>query len=183
MQDQDRQRADYNATKPVGRGQVDERVPAFLQVLLERFPIFRREPHLVVIHFPLVFAIVIPLFDVLYILRTGKTTLDKTSLNLLVLGVLATPAAIATGFYTWWLNFKARLTKPIKVKMSISILLMADMVALLTWRLSDRRVMDAPGRRRTAYLTLSLSMPVLATVLGWFGGRLSGHLASRSRQS
>jgi|GEM_PF-4726920 uncharacterized membrane protein len=100
MRDQDRQRADYNATNPGGRGQVDERVTAFLQVLLERFPIFRREPHLVVIHFPLVFAIVIPLFDVLYILRTGKTTLEKDSLNLLVLGALATPAAMTTGFYT-----------------------------------------------------------------------------------
>ncbi|HEY5531083.1 MAG TPA: DUF2231 domain-containing protein [Candidatus Anoxymicrobiaceae bacterium] len=179
MQDEDRQGAVHNAMSTGGRGQVDERVPAFLQVLLERFPIFRREPHLATIHFPLVFAVVTPLFDVLYVLRPGKTALEKTSFNLLVLGVLATPVAMITGLFTWWLNFKATLTRPVKVKMSAALLLLADMIALLTWRLSDRRVMDTPGRSRTAYLGLSISMPILATILGRFGGKLSGHVVSR----
>ncbi len=153
----------------------DERVPPLLRALLKRFPILRREPHLVTVHFPLVFAIAVPFFNLVYLLRPRRPTLEKTAFHLLALGAATTPVAILTGLYTWWLNFKARRTSRIKVKLSVSVVLMADMAVLLAWRLADEEIMRVPSRSRLAYLALSLTMPALAVVLGWNGGRLAGH--------
>jgi uncharacterized membrane protein len=153
----------------------DERVPPFLAAALQRFPVLRREPHLVTIHFPLAFAMTIPLFNVLSVVFRKRPAFERTAFYLTVLGVLATPVAILTGFYTWWLNFKARPTSPIKVKITVSLLLLADLLALFAWRLADPDIMRAPGARRAAYLALSLVLPAPAAVLGRTGGRLAGH--------
>lgn len=158
-----------------GPDKTDERVPPLLQALLKRFPILRREPHLVTVHFPLVFAIVVPFFNLIYLLRPRRPTLEKTAFYLLVLGAATTPVAILTGFYTWWLNFKAGRTSRIKVKISVSLVLLADMAVLLAWRIADGEIMRVSSRSRVVYLTLSLLMPALAGVLGRVGGRLSGH--------
>jgi uncharacterized membrane protein len=153
----------------------DARVPPLLAAVLRRFPVLRREPHLVTVHFPLVFAMTIPLFDVLSVVFRKRPAFERTAFYLTVLGVLATPVAIMTGFYTWWLNFKARPTSPIKVKIAVSLLLLADLLALLAWRLADPDITKAPGASRAAYLALSLMLPAPAAVLGRFGGRLAGH--------
>ena len=161
--------------KAAGPDKTDERVPPLLRALLKRFPVLRREPHLVTVHFPLVFAIAVPLFEILYLLRPKRPALEKTAFHLLVLGVMSTPVAILTGLYTWWLNFKAGRTSRIKVKISVSVVLLADLAVLLAWRLADEEIMEVSSRSRVVYLALSLFMPALAAVRGRNGGRLAGH--------
>ncbi len=153
----------------------DERVPPVVRKLLERFPLLKREPHLVTIHFALVFPMAVPLFNILYLLRPKREAFEKTAFYMLALGALAAPVAICTGLFTWWLNFKARPTGPIKVKIAVSLALEADLLVLLVWRLGDEEIMRVSSRSRLIYFALSLVMPALTTVLGHVGGRLSGH--------
>jgi uncharacterized membrane protein len=117
----------------------------------------------------------VPLFNMLYLLRPGRRALEKSAFYMLVLGATAAPVAICTGLFTWWLNFNARATRPIKVKIAVSLALEADLLAMLAWRLIDEEIMSVSGRSRTAYIALSLAMPAFTMVLGRVGGKLSGH--------
>ncbi|MBU1671672.1 MAG: hypothetical protein KKF41_00845 [Actinobacteria bacterium] len=146
----------------------------YLLRLLDRFPILRREPHLVTVHFPLAFAVVVPFFHALYLLRRNAA-FERTAFMLLGLGALATPAATATGYLTWYINFGARATRPIRIKIGLSAYLCAVMAALFGWRWSDESLLEGTGPGRAAYLALSFSMAPAATILGRVGGRLSGH--------
>jgi hypothetical protein len=56
------------------------------------------------------------------------------------------------------------------------VVLLADLVVLLAWRLADEEIMRVSSHSRVVYLTLSLFMPALAGVLGRVGGRLAGHV-------
>lgn len=158
-----------------GGAKGNDRLPPAARELLERFPALRREPHLAAVHFPLAFPMAAPLFNVLYLLRPRRQALEKSAFYMVALGAVAAPVAILTGLFTWWLNFNARVTKPIKIKIAISVALEADLLVLLVWRLADEEVMTVAGRSRVIYMALAMMMPAFAFILGRVGGRLSGH--------
>jgi hypothetical protein len=125
--------------------------PPRLESLLEKVPLLKREPHLVTVHFPLVFAMVVPLFHLLYLLRRNQAV-ERAAFMLLGLGAMATPAATATGYMTWYVNFGARATCPIKIKIGLSAYLSVVMAVLFGWRWSDESLLDgsAPAGRSTS---------------------------------
>lgn len=151
---------------------VDAHLPDFLLALFRKVPMLRRHPHPMTVHFPLAFGLVAPLFNVLY-LFTGRQAFEATALHLTVLAILGTLVAMVTGPYAWWVNYGAKLSLNIKVKMSFSVILLGLLVLLLVWRLSDEAVLAGRDTAMIVYLVLSLLLPLVVGVLGWFGAKMT----------
>lgn len=150
----------------------DAHLPDFLLELFQKAPMLRRHPHPMTVHFPLAFGLAVPLFNLLY-LFTGRPALEATAFHMTVLALLGTLVCMVTGPYAWWVNYGAKLSFNIKVKMSFSVILLSLLVVLLGWRLSNEAVLAGRDAAMGAYLFLSLLLPFVVGVLGWFGAKMT----------
>ncbi|MGE5256427.1 MAG: DUF2231 domain-containing protein [Hyphomicrobiales bacterium] len=149
-----------------------QRVPAALAVLLKHFPFLRRHPHPMTVHFPIVFMLSTAAFSLLY-LATGEKSFDATALHCLGAGVFFNGVAVATGFYTWWLNFMAKPMRPVKIKIPLALLMLATSIALFVWRLKVPEIMDSLSGAGLLYIFLVLSLAPMVTVIGWYGASMT----------
>ena len=151
---------------------VEQHIPTALSWLLERVPMLRRHPHPMTVHFPIVFAFCATTFNILYLV-TGIKSMETTALNCLAAGILFTAVAIATGLYTWWLNYLARPLKAAKVKIPLSLILLVTQIIAFIWRINVPEVMDSIRGANIIYLLLVLSLFPMVVVIGWFGAHLT----------
>jgi predicted heme/steroid binding protein/uncharacterized membrane protein len=147
-------------------------VPPLLSWLLKRVPMLRRHPHPMTVHFPIVFAFSTTIFNILYLI-TGIRSMETTALHCLAAGILFTVVAIATGLYTWWLNYLAQPLKAVKVKLPLSLILLVTQVLAFIWRLNVPQVLDSIRGFNIIYLLLVLSLFPMVVVIGWFGAFLT----------
>jgi uncharacterized membrane protein len=150
----------------------ERKIPASLSWLLSRFPMLRRHPHPMVIHFPIVFTLSTTGFTVLY-LFTGSRGFETTAFHCLGGGVLFTPIAILTGFYTWWLNYMAKPNRSVSVKKPLSFLLFAVQITAFAWRFMVPDILTCFKYVTIVYVILILSLAGIVTVIGWFGAMLT----------
>jgi uncharacterized membrane protein len=147
-------------------------MPKFLSSLLARFPMLRRHPHPMLVHFPIVFMFSPTLFNLLYLI-TGIKSFEATALHCLAGGILFTPLTMVTGWFTWWLNYLAKPMRAVTIKISFSILLMAVSIGAFIWRIWDPGILVSFTGRSILYLLLILSLIPIVTVIGWFGATLT----------
>jgi predicted heme/steroid binding protein/uncharacterized membrane protein len=153
--------------------EVEEKaLPPLLSRLLERVPMLRRHPHPMTVHFPIVFAFSATIFNILYLV-SGIKSMETTALHCLAAGILFTAVAIATGLYTWWLNYLAQPLRAVKVKIPLSLILLVTQIIAFIWRLSVPEVMDSIRGVNIIYLLLVLSLFPMVVVIGWFGAFLT----------
>jgi uncharacterized membrane protein len=108
------------------------------------------------VHFPIAFLMAAPLFLVLYALARNNS-FETTSFYMLCLGILGSAAAIATGFFAWWVNYGAVLTTYVKYKIFLSVVLWVVLSILVIWRFLDPFILTQSGT--TGGYTPSLSSP------------------------
>ncbi len=157
--------------EPVGR-----EMPAFLAMLLERYPILRRHVHPAAVHFPIAFMGGVTGFYLIHFF-TGKASFETTAVHCLAAGIIFSFLGIITGFITWWLNYMARPMRQVTIKIILSCVMLVDGIAALLWRLYD------PGFAKTfshqldayslLYTLLVLALGPLAIAIGYFGGTLT----------
>jgi uncharacterized membrane protein len=150
----------------------ERRIPAWLAGLLARYPVLRRHPHPVMVHFPTVFMLCATFFSFLYV-ATGVRSFETTALHTLAGGIIFTPLAMITGFFTWWLNYGAKRMRTVTIKMSCSFLLLALSLAALVWRLNTPDILDRVAGPGSLYLLLILSLSPLVATIGYLGGTLT----------
>ncbi len=147
-------------------------IPESLSVLLERIPMLRRHPHPMTVHFPIAFMLATTVFTVLYLL-TGIAAFDTTVFHCLGAGVLFSLVAIATGWYTWWLNYLAKPLRPVKIKKRVSILMLMVAAAAFAMRAAVPDILLNFRGISVIYLILVISVFPLVTVIGWYGAALT----------
>jgi predicted heme/steroid binding protein/uncharacterized membrane protein len=147
-------------------------MPAWLDRLLEKIPFLRRHPHPMVVHFPIVFMYSAAFFNILYMI-TREKSFELTAFYCLAAGILFTPPAMLTGWFTWWLNYMAKPMGPVTAKIWLSWLLLAISLAAFAWRLCVPGVMEANGAGRAIYVVLVLSVAPIVSIIGYFGGELT----------
>jgi predicted heme/steroid binding protein/uncharacterized membrane protein len=148
------------------------KIPKALESLLAKYPMLRRHPHPMVVHFPIVFMFSTTVMTILYVV-TGIKSLEVTALHCLAGGILFTPMAILTGMYSWWLNYLAKPLRPVAIKQWASLILLALQVTLLIWRIKVPRILDAFDPGGTIYFLFSLSLLPLVIIIGWHGAKLT----------
>jgi predicted heme/steroid binding protein/uncharacterized membrane protein len=151
---------------------VELEIPQALAWLLAKVPMLRRHPHPMTVHFPIVFAFSTTIFNILY-LMTGIKSLEITALHCLGAGILFTVVAIATGLYTWWLNYMAKPLRSVNIKITFALILLAVQIITFIWRLKVPHVMDSIQGVNIIYLLLIVSLFPIVIVIGWFGAFLT----------
>jgi predicted heme/steroid binding protein/uncharacterized membrane protein len=141
-------------------------LPSMLQNLLQKFPMARRHPHPMVVHFPIALLMAASLFILLYLIFKNPS-FEITSLYLLILGTIATPFAMATGLLTWWVNYRLKLTYLVKRKIQFSILLLIFEIILLLWRGFQ------PQISHFIYFILIVLLAPVVSLLGYYGGQMT----------
>jgi len=147
-------------------------LPDGLAALLKRFPMLRRHPHPMTIHFPIVFMFSAPLFTLLFLL-TGIPGFETTAWHCLGAGLLFTPLAIGTGYYTWWLNYQSRPIRPVRIKQKVSLILLGTALLTMIWRTMNPAVLLVSGTGKILYLLLLFSLLPEVSIMGWFGAQLT----------
>jgi len=145
-------------------------LPSFLQALLEKFPIARRHPHPVMVHFPIAFLTASSLFAVLHVFFK-RPTFESTSFYLLLLGSIASPFAMITGLLTWWVNYGLKLSRLIRRKIELSILLLFLEVVLIVWRSWSPETFSQSTPM--LYLILMVILTPVVFLLGYYGGQMT----------
>ena len=150
---------------------VADRVPAWLSRFMKRYPMLKRHPHPMTVHFPIAFCVLIPLC-LLLALITGWTGFDAAMLVLLGAAVVFTPVAIVTGLFTWWLNYAAARIKPVIIKLTATP---APLLAAL-WAFAARPPAPAPlapPGDHLGLIVLILALFPLVSLVGWYGAALT----------
>jgi predicted heme/steroid binding protein/uncharacterized membrane protein len=151
---------------------IERAMPAQLSRLLKRFPMLRRHPHPMTVHFPIVFMFSATMFTLLYLV-TGIMAFDATALCCLGAGVIFIPVAMSTGYFTWWLNYMAKPVRPVIIKQRVSIILLCVNLLAFVWRIARPDILIPFRVMSGIYLALVISLFPLATIVGWFGARLT----------
>ncbi|MFH0812587.1 MAG: DUF2231 domain-containing protein [Pseudomonadota bacterium] len=151
---------------------LERAMPKILSRVVDHFPILRRHPHPMVVHFPIAFMFSATIFNVLYLL-TGITSFEITALHCLGGGILFTPVAMITGWFTWWLNYMAKPMLPVTMKTWFSVILLLFQLIAFIWRILVPEVVTFRHSASLIYFLLTLSFIPLVTVIGWFGATLT----------
>ncbi len=141
-------------------------LPLFLQDFLLRFPMARRHPHPMVVHFPIALFMTASLF-VLLALFLQERSFEIASFYLLILGAISSPFAMATGLLTWWVNYRLKLNTFVRRKIYLSILLLIFEVILILWRVSQ------PEVSHPLYIVMMVLLTPIVSLLGYYGGQLT----------
>jgi predicted heme/steroid binding protein/uncharacterized membrane protein len=147
-------------------------MPGWLAWLLNTNPFFRRHPHPMTVHFPIVFLLSYPVFNLLYWL-TGNRSFETTAFHCLGGGIFFMTVAMATGFLTWWFNYMARMMKPVAVKIPTSVGTLMLAIITFIWRWKNPEVMFNLQGINVAYFMGSLLFIPLIAVIGWYGATLT----------
>jgi len=150
----------------------EREIPEMLSRLLQRFPMLRRHPHPMTVHFPIVFMLSATVFNILSLI-TGVESFETTALHCLGAGVLFTPIVMATGLYTWWLNYMARPMRTVKTKIVVSIGLLVVSLTAFAWRVAVPDVLHSFTPLSTMYFVLILALMPLVVIIGWLGANLT----------
>jgi predicted heme/steroid binding protein/uncharacterized membrane protein len=141
-------------------------LPPVFQNILQKFPMAKRHPHPMIVHFPLAFLMASSLFVLLYLIFKNAS-FETTSFYLLLLGAIASPFAMATGLFTWWVNYRLKMTLFVKRKIQLSILLLILETILILWRASN------PTITNPLYFILIILLTPVVGLLGYYGGQMT----------
>lgn len=150
----------------------EQQLPALIAGLLKKYPMLQRHPHPMTVHFPIVFAFSPPTFIFLYLI-TGIKSFEITAFHCLAGGVIFTLVGIATGFYTWWLNYLAKPMRVLKIKIPLTLAMLIIEITLFIWRFRVPDVLDPVRGSGFIYLLLVFSLIPIITLIGWFGASIT----------
>lgn len=151
---------------------IEPKMPALLSRLMKKYPMLRRHPHPMTVHFPIVFMISTAVFNILYLV-TGVQAFETTAFHCLGGGVLFTLVAGTTGYYTWWMNYMSQPMRAVIIKKRVVVVLFLAAAAAFVWRAMVPDIMNMNGFGRIVYFLLTLSLFLLVTIIGWFGASLT----------
>jgi predicted heme/steroid binding protein/uncharacterized membrane protein len=150
----------------------EPKIPQALSTILNWFPMLRRHPHPMVVHFPIAFMFAAPVFTLLY-LFTRIESLEVTAVYCLGGGFLFTPLAMLTGWFTWWLNYLGKTIKAVTIKIWLSFSLILIQMTVLSWRVLDPTILRSFHGESILYLLLMFSVIPVVTIIGWYGATLT----------
>jgi uncharacterized membrane protein len=147
-------------------------MPGLLAWLLETNPFFRRHPHPMTVHFPIVFMLSNSFFNTLFLI-TGNRSFETTAFHCLGGGVLFMVVAMLTGYFTWWYNYMAKMMKPVAIKIPLTIITLVIAIISFIWRSISPDLMVNLRGINMLYFLFSLSFFPLISIIGWHGATMT----------
>ena len=147
---------------------------------LDRYPFFRRHPHPMTVHFPIVFFIAAPVSTAIFLL-TGSRAFETTAFHCLAAALLFSLVVIPTGFFTWWANYGAHRMRAITVKIVLSFTEFVVGLAAFLWRALEPEVAGRSDGLGVLYLALVFALLPMVVVVAWYGATLTFPLRGEKR--
>jgi predicted heme/steroid binding protein/uncharacterized membrane protein len=145
---------------------------ARVEGLLETYPFFRRHPHPAVVHFPVGLLIVAPLLEAVGLIF-GSARTEWAAYCCILIATASIPAAIATGYFTWWVNYDFHDSPIIAAKRGLAwVSLVLAVLAVAMRGLAVQEPLHFTSVPALIYLLLVLTLAVLAARIGFLGGKL-----------
>lgn len=151
---------------------VEMPIPKWLANFMEANPFFKRHPHPMVVHFPMVFFIMIPLFLAWYYIISPLPSMLDTIFYLQIIGTLSLPAAMLTGWLSWKVNYFGKPTKQVSRKIAFSIVLLIFSVVVLVALILNPNLLAAPGGLEFIIPVLIFCYLPIVSFIGQQGGLL-----------
>jgi len=147
-------------------------LPEPLLRLLRRYPSLQRHPHPFLVHFPIVFALAAAFFSLLYV-GTGVVSFDTTAFHCLGAAVLTIPLSMLTGELSRRVKYAQEPKQAFLIERRYSWLLLALSSVAFGWRWLDPGILRDFRWASLVYLLILLALPVLVTIISYFGGLLT----------
>jgi len=149
----------------------DEHLPGWIRLILRLAPLARRHPHPISIHFPTAFCIAAMLFTVIDLIHPNWLNVDFKIMTtaMFVLAVIFTPPAIATGLFTWWVNYAFKMTHFIACKLIFAATFVVAELACIAIKLSGFAEHPIAG---WMYTGLIFWLAINVMILGYYGGQI-----------
>lgn len=133
---------------------------------LERHPFFRRHPHPAIVHFPVGLLLAVPIFLAASVIADSRST-EWAAYCCLILGVITVPAAMLSGYFTWWINYGAADSRIITTKKHLAwVVLVVGILAVL---LRSFTVSDPINTSDFFVIAYFFFVPVLSAIVGYVG--------------
>lgn len=143
-----------------------------IRPILEKYPSVWRHLHPLAVHFPIVFLFSAAIFNLVYLV-TGAISFETSAFHFLGAGVLSLPPAMLTGELSRRLNYSKEPVQVFRIEIFYSrILLILSLTAFL-WRGLNPHVLRNFRWTSLIYLLIILALPVLVTIISFFGGLLT----------
>jgi predicted heme/steroid binding protein/uncharacterized membrane protein len=163
------------------REEPSEGLKSRVDLWLDRHPFFRRHPHPAVVHIPVGVLTVAPLFEIGAVATNSPCT-EWTALCCSIIGLLSIPAAMMTGYFTWWINYDALDSPIIVMKRRLAWIALVLGVLAISLRLL---MIGDPLETRSIYVIvyiLSLvTLTIIVSYIGFLGGKLTFPYEVRQR--
>ncbi|MBI5569186.1 MAG: cytochrome b5 [Desulfomonile tiedjei] len=144
-----------------------------VEAWLDTNPFFRRHPHPAVVHFPVALLPAALCFAVAARV-TGSARTEWAAFCCLIAVLLVLPAAIATGYFTWWMNYAKAESPTIRAKRRLAwVLLVAVSLEVLLRGVFVRDALRLEDPYVIVYLVGLIVLAALGSVIGYLGGTLT----------
>lgn len=165
------------AFKVVGDYQPVSQVPAtgaraVVDSWLQRHPFFQRHPHPAVVHLPVGIVVAMAVFELLALL-TGSPKMEWAAFCCLAMVLVSLPPAIATGYFTWWINYECATSSILVWKRRLAwIALPLGALAVLV-RLSLADPLQLGNAMVVLYVAFVAALTMAISCIGFLGGKLT----------
>jgi predicted heme/steroid binding protein/uncharacterized membrane protein len=140
---------------------------------LQDHPFFRRHPHPAVVHVPIGLMMALPVFQ-LAALATKSAATEWAAYLCLILGLVALPAAMVTGYFTWWINYDWKDSPTIRRKRCLAWAALVLALFAVIWRVllvKDPIIWTDP--HVMIYSGTALALGFIVPWIGFLGGTLT----------
>jgi predicted heme/steroid binding protein/uncharacterized membrane protein len=145
---------------------------ARIEEFLDAHPFFRRHPHPALVHFPVALFMVAAVFEI-FALALGSTRTEWAALLCVLVGFISMPPVIATGYFTWWINYDCGKSRIIKLKRILGWLTLLVVIAALALRYFMVNPLDIDDPMVLAYAGTLIILGAISSIVGYLGGKLS----------
>jgi predicted heme/steroid binding protein/uncharacterized membrane protein len=143
-----------------------------VDVLLDRHPFFKRHPHPAAVHVPVGVVAAAAVFEVVGLI-TGSARTEWAAFCCLILVLLSLPPTIATGYFTWWINYDARSHPIITAKRRLAWIALALAVAAVALRATVVDPLALTDIQAVIYIVGLFAVTAILSITGYLGGNLT----------
>lgn len=147
-------------------------IPKWLANVLDAYPFLKRHPHPMVVHFPMAFFITASLFLLWFYVISPLAALLDAILYMHILGTLALPVAMITGWLSWLVNYFGKSNVLIKRKIILSFILLILDIIVLSVLINQPNLLENPqGIEIVLPIIVFCYLPIVS-IIGEHGGKL-----------
>ncbi len=131
-------------------------------------------PHPVSIHFPIGLIFFGAVLQLLFLI-SKKTSFEEAAFYAFIFGTIFEFPAIASGIFSWWLNYDFVLTSIFKNKLIFSaiLLLMSCFIVITRFFMPD--ISSRADILSIIYHIFVFSSALVVFILGYYGGKITWH--------